>query len=195
MLLGIARYRSLVGHPRAILLMGFFFFPSRRIAKYDQSITMDRPPIGTVLGLAPTLPRPTAPRTGTGTLPAITLMETATHLNALTPFRLDHSTAPLPLPPVPLRDVKWPYTKTRTELRGSIAARLIKRASVDSVMINQRWKPNFASCRLGHKGCIACKKADKSGNTNFCTSCEVSVMQNAPAVIEIAEENETFKSG
>ena len=49
--------------------------------------------------------------------------------------------------------------------------------------------------RLGHKGCIACKKAEKSGKTNFCTSCEVSVMQSAPAIIEIAEENETFKSG
>jgi hypothetical protein len=49
--------------------------------------------------------------------------------------------------------------------------------------------------RFGHKGCIACKKADKSGKTNFCTSCEVSVMQKGPAIIEIAEENETFKSG
>lgn len=47
---------------------------------------------------------------------------------------------------------------------------------------------------LGRKGCIACRKADKSGKTNFCTACEVSVMQSAPAVVEIAEENETFKS-
>ena len=49
--------------------------------------------------------------------------------------------------------------------------------------------------RLGQKGCIACKKADKSGKTNFCTSCEVSVMKSAPGIVEITEENETFKSG
>lgn len=47
---------------------------------------------------------------------------------------------------------------------------------------------------LGRKGCIACRKADKSGKTNFCTACEVSVMQRSPAIIEIVEENETFKS-
>jgi len=49
--------------------------------------------------------------------------------------------------------------------------------------------------RLGQKGCIACRKADKSGKTNFCAPCEASVIQNGPAIIEIAEENETFKSG
>ena len=49
--------------------------------------------------------------------------------------------------------------------------------------------------RLSHKGCVACRKADKSGKTIFCAACEVSVMQNAPAIVEIAEENETFKSG
>ena len=40
-----------------------------------------------------------------------------------------------------------------------------------------------------------CRKADKSGKTNFCAPCEASVIQNGPAIIEIAEENETFKSG
>jgi len=47
---------------------------------------------------------------------------------------------------------------------------------------------------LAHKGCVACRKADKSGKTIFCAACEVSVMQSAPAIVEIAEENETFKS-
>ena len=50
-------------------------------------------------------------------------------------------------------------------------------------------------CRLGQNGCIACRKAKKSRKSNFCKFCEVSVMRGAPAIVEIAEENETFKSG
>ena len=34
-----------------------------------------------------------------------------------------------------------------------------------------------------------------SRKSNFCKPCEVSVMQSAPAIVEIAEEHETFKSG
>jgi len=82
-------------------------------------------------------------------------------------------------------------------LLGSIVVRVTKRTFGPSSSILAIDPGEFGpgTCRLGHKGCVACRKADKSGNTNFCTSCEVSVMQNAPAIIEIAEENETFKSG
>jgi len=78
------------------------------------------------------------------------------------------------------------------ELLGSIVAKLIKRMSASFGFYGG---PDSAFHRLSRKGCIACRKADKSGKTNFCTSCEVSVMQKSPAIIEIAEENETFKSG
>ena len=37
--------------------------------------------------------------------------------------------------------------------------------------------------------------AKKSRRDVFCSSCKVSVTQNAPAIIEIADDNETFKSG
>jgi len=40
-----------------------------------------------------------------------------------------------------------------------------------------------------------CKKADKSRKAIFCKLCKASVTKTAPAIIEIAEENETFKSG
>ena len=50
-------------------------------------------------------------------------------------------------------------------------------------------------CRLGQKGCIACRKAEKARKSNFCKACEVSVIRSAPTIIEIAEDNETFKDG
>ena len=118
-------------------------------------------------------------------------MGTDTHRSGVTRC-LERRILPLPSAPVRRRAVKWRYTRIRMELLGSIVEKLIKRMLASFGFYDG---PDSAFHRLGRKGCIACRKADKSGNTNFCTSCEVSVMQKSPAIIEIAEENETFKSG
>ena len=83
------------------------------------------------------------------------------------------------------------------ELPESIVERLTKRKPLPPFPVPFLDPGEFGSGfrRLAHKGCVACRKADKSGKTIFCATCEVSVMQNAPAIVEIAEENETFKSG
>ena len=156
---------------------------------------MGRSFIRTALELARTLPSPTALRMGTlGTPKVIMLMGTDTRRNEVT-RRREHRTLPLRLTHVRRRAANLPYTRIRTEFLGSIVAGLINRTSASS-QLQPLIKRNLTCiCRLGQKGCIACRNADKSVRSNFCRACEVSVTQNAPAIIEIAEDNETFKSG
>lgn len=171
-----------------------FSFRFCSIAKSDRGITTGRPFIRTVLELAPTPPSPTALRMGTLGTPEAMLMGTDTRRNEVTRLR-EHRTLLLPLTHVRRRAANLPYTRIQTEFLESIVAGVINRTSA-SPQLQPLIKRNLTCIhRLGQKGCIACRNADKSVRSNFCRACEVSVVQNAPAIIEIAEDNETFKSG
>ena len=53
----------------------------------------------------------------------------------------------------------------------------------------------FAHYRWGEKGCISCRKAEKSEDSNLCSACETSMRNIAPVLVRVPEDNVTFDNG
>jgi len=92
-------YNAAVSDQTVVWLTHAFPFRLCSTAKSDRSIPTESPHTRTVPGLVPKLPN----STGTET-PKATLMGTGRHRNRVPQCRY------LPLPPVQLRAVSWPYT-------------------------------------------------------------------------------------
>ena len=49
--------------------------------------------------------------------------------------------------------------------------------------------------RWGERGCISCRAAPRNGQLVMCQPCHDSALRTAPAIIEVPEDHENYKSG